>query len=322
MALAYRMEPLSLLLVPPQFPVPPARDHVAMLERVKESSYATPPALSPALSRLLAEVTPTLGLSVPSAVPLIAHRPPSVASCCATTPFAACVTSTTSRATLFSGGCLSTPSFYKRTRWPWLWLHAPASSLCPILTPLTTSTATSPPPPRTGRGLVEPPLEGPRNHGGTPAPLRDTPLPSVPLPTGAINPDPTVMLWVSPAGLRTEGRGWGQRTKLSPPHPAQAFQLRAAQHARNSRVGWAWSLRNHAHVARNHAHKGRSPAPIAGPIRAARCFQMGGGERRGGCAAMRGARVKSVSAGNGGGGSVGGPGPGIAASFYPTECLV
>ncbi|XP_048822942.1 sperm-associated antigen 5 isoform X3 [Lagopus muta] len=102
------------------------------------------------------------------------------------------------------------------------------------------------------------------------------------------------MLWVSPAGLRTEGRGWGQRTKLSPPHPAQTFQLRAAQHARNSRAGWAWSPRNHAHVARNHAHKGRSPAPIAGPIRAARCFQMGGGERRGGCAAMRGARVKSA----------------------------
>lgn len=43
--------------LPPQFPVAPAGDHVAMLERVKQSSYESPPALSPALARLLAEVT-------------------------------------------------------------------------------------------------------------------------------------------------------------------------------------------------------------------------------------------------------------------------
>lgn len=211
------MEPLNLLLVPSQFPVPPARDHVAMLERVKESSYASPPALSPALGRLLAEVTPTLGLSVPSAAPLMAHRPPSAASCYATTPFAACATSTTSRTTLFSVGWPSTPSCCRRTRWPWPWPHVPPSSPCPIPPPLMTSTATSLPPPRTGHGPAEPPLEEPPHRGGTPAPLRDTPPPSVPLSTGAINPNPTVMLWVSPAGLRTDGIGCGECTELSPP---------------------------------------------------------------------------------------------------------
>ncbi|XP_040506349.2 ribosomal protein S6 kinase-related protein isoform X1 [Gallus gallus] len=47
---------LLFALASGEFPVPPARDHVAMLERVKESSYASPPALSPALGRLLAEL--------------------------------------------------------------------------------------------------------------------------------------------------------------------------------------------------------------------------------------------------------------------------
>ncbi|XP_021271305.1 proline-rich protein 36-like [Numida meleagris] len=45
---------------------------------------------------------------------------------------------------------------------------------------------------------------------------------------------------------------------------------------------------------RNHAHVRRSPAPAAGPIRDARGFQMGGGERRGGSAAMRGRRVSAA----------------------------
>ncbi|XP_032304383.1 ribosomal protein S6 kinase-related protein isoform X2 [Coturnix japonica] len=47
---------LLFALASGEFPVPPARDHVAMLERVKESSFVSPPALSPALSRLLAEL--------------------------------------------------------------------------------------------------------------------------------------------------------------------------------------------------------------------------------------------------------------------------
>uniref|UniRef100_A0A8C9EV61 Ribosomal protein S6 kinase related n=1 Tax=Pavo cristatus TaxID=9049 RepID=A0A8C9EV61_PAVCR len=47
---------LLFALASGEFPVPPARDHVAMLERVKESSYASPPALSPELGRLLAEL--------------------------------------------------------------------------------------------------------------------------------------------------------------------------------------------------------------------------------------------------------------------------
>lgn len=50
------MELLNTFLAP-QFPVAPAGDHVAMLERVNQSSYTSPPALSPALARLLAEVT-------------------------------------------------------------------------------------------------------------------------------------------------------------------------------------------------------------------------------------------------------------------------
>ena len=41
----------------PQFPVAPAGDHVAMLEHVKQGSYESPPAFSPALARLMAEVT-------------------------------------------------------------------------------------------------------------------------------------------------------------------------------------------------------------------------------------------------------------------------
>ncbi|KAI6074344.1 putative serine/threonine-protein kinase SgK494 [Aix galericulata] len=54
---------LLFALASGEFPVAPAGDHVAMLERVKQSSYASPPALSPALARLLAEValTPWVG---------------------------------------------------------------------------------------------------------------------------------------------------------------------------------------------------------------------------------------------------------------------
>ncbi|XP_065588301.1 ribosomal protein S6 kinase-related protein [Cyrtonyx montezumae] len=47
---------LLFALASGEFPVPPAKDHMAMLERVKESSYASPPTLSPALGRLLAEL--------------------------------------------------------------------------------------------------------------------------------------------------------------------------------------------------------------------------------------------------------------------------
>ncbi|KAM9616062.1 ribosomal protein S6 kinase-related protein isoform 5-T5 [Morphnus guianensis] len=47
---------LLFALASGEFPVAPAGDHMAMLERVKESSYAIPPAFSPALARLLAEL--------------------------------------------------------------------------------------------------------------------------------------------------------------------------------------------------------------------------------------------------------------------------
>ncbi|XP_064893018.1 LOW QUALITY PROTEIN: ribosomal protein S6 kinase-related protein [Columba livia] len=47
---------LLFALASGEFPVAPAGDHVAMLERVKQSSYESPPALSPALARLLAEL--------------------------------------------------------------------------------------------------------------------------------------------------------------------------------------------------------------------------------------------------------------------------
>ncbi|KAF1416043.1 hypothetical protein FQV24_0002822, partial [Spheniscus mendiculus] len=47
---------LLFALASGEFPVASAGDHVAMLERVKQSSYESPPALSPALARLLAEV--------------------------------------------------------------------------------------------------------------------------------------------------------------------------------------------------------------------------------------------------------------------------
>lgn len=89
---------------PPQFPVAPAGDHVAMLERVNQSSYSSPPALSPALARLLAEVAlPPPGWGSPGGVS-IAQPLLSIPSCCATTPCAACATSTTSRTTLSSAG--------------------------------------------------------------------------------------------------------------------------------------------------------------------------------------------------------------------------
>lgn len=160
----------------PQFPVAPAGDHVAMLERVKQSSYESPPALSPALARLLAEVTllprfwgprwpPKLDADVPAA-----HCPPSVPSCCATTPCAACATSTTSRATPSSVGWPSTPICCRRTRWRWRWPRPPPSSPRLTLPPSPTSTATSQPP-RAGPGLAEPPRPGP------PASLRDIPPP-------------------------------------------------------------------------------------------------------------------------------------------------
>lgn len=77
---------------------------MAMLERVKQSSYSSPPALSPALARLLAEVAlAPLGWGSPGGVS-IAQPLLSVPSCCATTPCAACATSTTSRTTLSSAG--------------------------------------------------------------------------------------------------------------------------------------------------------------------------------------------------------------------------
>ncbi|XP_009463454.1 PREDICTED: sperm-associated antigen 5-like [Nipponia nippon] len=47
---------LLFALASGEFPVAPAGDHVAMLERVKQSSYESPPAFSPALARLLAEL--------------------------------------------------------------------------------------------------------------------------------------------------------------------------------------------------------------------------------------------------------------------------
>uniref|UniRef100_A0A8B9SII2 Ribosomal protein S6 kinase related n=1 Tax=Anas platyrhynchos TaxID=8839 RepID=A0A8B9SII2_ANAPL len=47
---------LLFALASGEFPVAPAGDHVAMLERVNQSSYSSPPALSPALARLLAEL--------------------------------------------------------------------------------------------------------------------------------------------------------------------------------------------------------------------------------------------------------------------------
>ncbi|XP_071620823.1 ribosomal protein S6 kinase-related protein [Heliangelus exortis] len=47
---------LLFALASGEFPVAPAGDHVAMLERVKQSSYESPPSLSPQLARLLAEL--------------------------------------------------------------------------------------------------------------------------------------------------------------------------------------------------------------------------------------------------------------------------
>lgn len=178
-----------------------------MLERVKESSYEIPPAFSPALARLLAEVTLPPGFWGPCWPPgldvgvLTAHCPPSIPSCCATTPCAACATSTISKATPSSAGWPSTPTCCRRTRWRWRWPRAPSSSPHPIPPPSPTSTATSPSP-RAGLGLAEPPWLGP------PTSLRDNPPPptpypgsgsdpagpgpsypnAVPLPAGAINP--------------------------------------------------------------------------------------------------------------------------------------
>ncbi|XP_040472009.1 ribosomal protein S6 kinase-related protein isoform X5 [Falco naumanni] len=47
---------LLFALASGEFPVAPAGDHVAMLERVKQSSYESPPTFSPPLARLLAEL--------------------------------------------------------------------------------------------------------------------------------------------------------------------------------------------------------------------------------------------------------------------------
>ncbi|XP_054022502.1 ribosomal protein S6 kinase-related protein isoform X2 [Dryobates pubescens] len=47
---------LLFALASGEFPVAPAEDHTAMLERVKESSYESPSTFSPALARLLAEL--------------------------------------------------------------------------------------------------------------------------------------------------------------------------------------------------------------------------------------------------------------------------
>uniref|UniRef100_H0Z6L9 Ribosomal protein S6 kinase related n=1 Tax=Taeniopygia guttata TaxID=59729 RepID=H0Z6L9_TAEGU len=47
---------LLFALASGEFPVAPAGDHVAMLERVKQSSYESPPQFSPELARLLAEL--------------------------------------------------------------------------------------------------------------------------------------------------------------------------------------------------------------------------------------------------------------------------
>ncbi|RMC10729.1 hypothetical protein DUI87_12440 [Hirundo rustica rustica] len=47
---------LLFALASGEFPVAPAEDHVAMLERVKQSSYESPPEFSPELARLLAEL--------------------------------------------------------------------------------------------------------------------------------------------------------------------------------------------------------------------------------------------------------------------------
>ncbi|XP_057893852.1 ribosomal protein S6 kinase-related protein [Melospiza georgiana] len=47
---------LLFALASGKFPVAPAGDHVAMLERVKQSSYESPPEFSPELARLLAEL--------------------------------------------------------------------------------------------------------------------------------------------------------------------------------------------------------------------------------------------------------------------------
>ncbi|XP_053817466.1 ribosomal protein S6 kinase-related protein isoform X1 [Vidua chalybeata] len=47
---------LLFALASGEFPVAPAGDHVAMLERVKQSSYESPPEFSPELARLLAEL--------------------------------------------------------------------------------------------------------------------------------------------------------------------------------------------------------------------------------------------------------------------------
>lgn len=180
---------------------------MAMLERVKQSSYESPPALSPALARLLAEVTLHLYAAVPTGPPRLdpevttTHCPLSVPSCCATTLCAVCATSITSRVTPSSVGWPSTLSCCRRTRWQWQWPRAPPSS--PRLTPppLLTLTVTLLPP-RAGPGLAEPPWPGPS------ASLRDIP----PNPSSVLDPaglgPPVPQFHTSPCGSnKPESRG-------------------------------------------------------------------------------------------------------------------
>lgn len=148
---------------------------MAMLERVKESSYESPPEFSPELARLLAEVTLLPGFWGPHCPragcwDFHSHCPLSVRSCCATIPCTAYATSTTSRATPSSAGWPSTLTCCRRTRWWWQWPRDPPSSPHPTppLSPILTATS---PPRRTGPGLAEPPRLRPS------ASLRDIPLP-------------------------------------------------------------------------------------------------------------------------------------------------
>uniref|UniRef100_A0A8C9EUE1 Sperm-associated antigen 5 n=1 Tax=Pavo cristatus TaxID=9049 RepID=A0A8C9EUE1_PAVCR len=128
--------------------------------------------------------------------------------------------------------------------------------------------------------------EGSPHHSGTPPALCTS-------PHGSNKPRPDGNAVGVSCRAAHRGQGLGEMYSAEPPS-----QRKASSSALSSTPAiparWAWSLRNHAHAARNHAHTRRSPAHRAGPIRAARGFQMGGGERRGGCAAMRGARVSAT----------------------------
>lgn len=149
----------------PQFPVPPERDHLAMLASMNRCSYESPSSLSRGLSLLLSEVTPSCTRS--PAAPSLAHPPSSRAgwpspspdmqpgltvrlslpSSCAETPCGACTTSTTSRATSSSGERPGTPSSCRSTRWTSSWPHGKRSRRpWNPPSPLQTLTVTSWPP--------------------------------------------------------------------------------------------------------------------------------------------------------------------------------